>query len=110
LFVWFSCFSLLCLVNAPVKEEQLSEAWSLDVDPPESVINEPINDDDQISSLSAFLRSNSRSIQQTFVSSSVPLINVSSSYNSNTEMQFLVRLLFFFISLLIIAIENKIIY
>ena len=27
-----------------MKEEQLSEAWSLDADPPESVNNEPIND------------------------------------------------------------------
>ena len=32
-------------MNAPVKEEQLSETgWSLDADPPESVNNEPIND------------------------------------------------------------------
>jgi hypothetical protein len=32
-------------VNAPFKEEQLSETgWSLDADPPESVNNEPIND------------------------------------------------------------------
>ena len=36
---------LLFKVNAPVKEEQLSETgWSIDADPPESVNNEPIND------------------------------------------------------------------
>ena len=33
------------LVVKPVKEEQMSEAWSLDADPPESVINEPLIDD-----------------------------------------------------------------
>ena len=38
-------FLKIRLVNAPVKEEQLSETgWSIDADPPESVNNEPIND------------------------------------------------------------------
>lgn len=35
----------LFLVVKPVKEEQLSEAWSLDADPPDSVVNEPLVDD-----------------------------------------------------------------
>jgi hypothetical protein len=34
----------LLIANQPVKEEQLSEAWSLDADPPESVMNDPLDD------------------------------------------------------------------
>ena len=89
-FYWY-------LVNAPVKEEQLSEAWSLDADPPESVINEPINDqlaDDQISSLSAFL-SNSRPTQSSSInhtsSNQVPLY-------SNNDLNFNVSVYLYLIS------------
>ena len=37
-------FKLISKANQPVKEEQLSEAWSLDADPPESVMNDPLDD------------------------------------------------------------------
>lgn len=74
-------------MNAPVKEEQLSETgWSLDADPPESVNNEPINDrlgldENPMSNNRANPASNLRALN-----SSGSLIPLASNPNSNATL------------------------
>ena len=74
-------------MNAPVKEEQLSETgWSLDADPPESVNNEPINDrlgldENPMSNNRANPASNLRTLN-----SSGSLIPLASNPNSNATL------------------------
>ncbi len=41
----FCKFEINKTCNLPLKEEQMSEAWSLDADAPESIINDPLLDE-----------------------------------------------------------------
>ncbi len=41
----FCKFEINKALNTPLREEQMSEAWSLDADAPESIINDPLLDE-----------------------------------------------------------------
>ena len=89
MFVYF----IAC--NTPLKEEQMSEAWSLDADPPESVTNEIINDplDENTSAANLSISSsnqtsaNKSSIQKSILYTSTNPSSANNLISLNSENQ-----------------------
>lgn len=80
--------SYLIACNLPLKEEQMSEAWSLDADPPESVTNEVINDplDENTSTTNLSISSTNQASNISRTSKSVGNIYANTTSVSNNLM------------------------